>query len=126
MKIKYPAVIVAAIVHFILGGLWYSPILFGNKFIQLINWTPEHLKEVENQSHAKELVIAFIMSLILVYILAHKSREAAAASFDAFRKDEDWIAARKASDEQAGGSLTLATNGVVSVFMTPTDYSPTR
>ena len=71
MKIKYPAVIVAAIVHFILGGLWYSPILFGNKFIELINWTPEHLKEVQNQSHAKELVIAFIMSLILVYILAH-------------------------------------------------------
>ena len=71
MKIKYPAVIVAAIVHFILGGLWYSPILFGNKFIQLINWTPENLKEVENQSHAKELVIALIMSLILVYILAH-------------------------------------------------------
>jgi hypothetical protein len=62
----------------------------------------------------------------LVYILAHKSREAAAASFDAFRKDADWIAARKASEEKAGGSLTLATNGVVSVFMTPTDYSPTR
>ena len=27
MKIKYPAVIVATIVHFILGGLWYSPTL---------------------------------------------------------------------------------------------------
>jgi hypothetical protein len=71
MKIKYPAVIVATLVHFFLGGLWYSPLLFGNKFIQLINWTPEHLKEVENQSHAKELAIAFVMSLLLVYILAH-------------------------------------------------------
>lgn len=71
MKIKYPAVIVATLVHFILGGLWYSPLLFGNKFIQLINWTPEHLKEVENQSHLKDLAIAFVMSFILVYILAH-------------------------------------------------------
>jgi hypothetical protein len=71
MKIKYPAVIVATLVHFILGGLWYSPLLFGNKFLQLINWTPEHLREIENQSHAKELVIAFVMSLVLVYILAH-------------------------------------------------------
>lgn len=62
----------------------------------------------------------------LIYILAHKDREAAAASFAAFRKDPDWLAARKASEEKAGGSLTLATNGVTSIFMTPTDYSPTR
>jgi hypothetical protein len=71
MKIKYPAVIVATLVHFILGGLWYSPLLFRNKFIQLINWSPQKLQQVENASHAKELVTAFVMSLILVYILAH-------------------------------------------------------
>jgi hypothetical protein len=71
MKIKYPAVIVATLAHYILGGLWYSPLLFGNKFIQLINWTPERLRQVENESHAKELAIAFVMSLVLVYILAH-------------------------------------------------------
>ncbi|MEK7677922.1 MAG: NIPSNAP family protein [Verrucomicrobiota bacterium] len=58
----------------------------------------------------------------LIYILAHKSREAAAASFKAFGADPDWIAARKASEEKAGGSLT-APNGVKSVFMTATDYS---
>jgi hypothetical protein len=62
----------------------------------------------------------------LVYILVHKNREDAAASFDAFRKDPDWTAARKASEEKAGGSLTVATNGVRSVFMNPTDFSPTR
>ena len=71
MKIKYPAVIVATLVHYILGGLWYSPLLFGNKFIQLINWTPEQLRQVESQSHAKELALAFVLSLVLVYILAH-------------------------------------------------------
>ena len=71
MKIKYPAVIVATLVHFILGGLWYSPLLFANKFLQLVNWTPEQVRQMESQSHAKELVIAFVMSLVLVYILAH-------------------------------------------------------
>ncbi len=71
MKIKYPAVIVATLAHYILGGLWCSPLLFGNKFIQLINWTPEQLRQVESQSHAKELVLAFVMSLVLVYVLAH-------------------------------------------------------
>ncbi len=71
MKIKYVAVIVATLIHFILGGLWYSPLLFGNKFIQLINWSPAQLAEIESQSHTKELAIAFLTSLVLVYILAH-------------------------------------------------------
>jgi hypothetical protein len=59
----------------------------------------------------------------LVYILAHKSVDAAKASFEAFRKDPDWLAARKASEEQAGGSLTVK-DGVKSTFLRLTDYSP--
>lgn len=61
----------------------------------------------------------------LVYFLAHKSREAAKASFDAFRQDPDWTVARQASEQRAGGSLTTP-NGVVSEFLTATDYSPLR
>ena len=62
----------------------------------------------------------------LVYLLAHKSQDAAKASFDAFRKDPDWLAARKASEEKAGGSLTVAEGGVLSEFLVPTDYSPLK
>lgn len=63
----------------------------------------------------------------LIYLLAHDSVEAAAESFKAFRADPDWIAAKTASEEKAGGSLTIPQpEGVVSVFMKPTDYSPTR
>ena len=61
----------------------------------------------------------------LVYIIAHKSREEAKKSFEAFGKDPDWIAAKKTSEEKAGGPLT-APNGVQSVFMKATDYSPTK
>lgn len=59
----------------------------------------------------------------LIYILGHKSKEAAAASFKSFGADPDWVAARKASEEKAGGSLTVK-DGVKSVFMQATDYSP--
>lgn len=79
MKIKYPAVIVATLIHFLLGGLWYSPLLFANKFLQLINWSPEKVAAIESQSHTKELVIAFVTSLVLVYILAHFIQYAKAA-----------------------------------------------
>ena len=61
----------------------------------------------------------------LIYMLAHKSPESAAASFKAFRADPDWIAAKKASEEKAGGSLTVQ-DGVKSEFLVPTDYSPSK
>ncbi len=61
----------------------------------------------------------------LVYLLSHASVDAAKASFDAFRADPAWTAARNASEQKAGGSLT-APNGVESLFLLPTDYSPLR
>lgn len=61
----------------------------------------------------------------LLYLLAHKSRQAAKNSFASFLKDPKWITAKKASEENAGGSLT-ARGGVRSLFLNPTDYSPTR
>ena len=60
---------------------------------------------------------------MLVYLLGHDSVDAAKASFDSFRQDPDWVTARKASEEKAGGSLTEAKDGVLSEFLVPTDYS---
>ena len=59
----------------------------------------------------------------LIYVLMHDSREAAQKSWAAFRADPEWIKARDAS--QKDGSLT-APNGVQSVFMNPTDFSPIK
>jgi hypothetical protein len=61
----------------------------------------------------------------LIYLLMHPNREAAERGFEAFRADPEWLAARKASEDKAGGSLTLS-DGVVSIFLRPTDYSPTK
>jgi hypothetical protein len=54
----------------------------------------------------------------LVYILEHQSREAARASWAAFRTDPDWLKA-KAESEAAGPIVAK----VESVFLSPTDYS---
>jgi hypothetical protein len=62
----------------------------------------------------------------LVYLLAHKSEDAAKKSFDSFRQDADWVAAKKASEEKGGGSLTEPKGGVKSEFLKPTDYSPLK
>jgi len=57
----------------------------------------------------------------LVYLLSHKSQEAAKASFDAFRKDPEWIAARDASEKD--GKIV---SKVESQFLAPTEYSPQK
>jgi hypothetical protein len=59
----------------------------------------------------------------LVYMLAHKSRDAAKASFDAFRQDPDWVKAK--GDSEKNGPLTVQ-DGVKSEFLVPTDYSPMK
>jgi len=61
----------------------------------------------------------------LIYILAHKDRAAADASWKKFHDDPDWNAAKKASEEKAGGPLTVE-KGVKSTFMKAVDYSPTK
>jgi len=59
----------------------------------------------------------------LLYFLAHASAEAMTASFDAFRKDPEWVAARDASEKD--GKL-LIEKGVVSTVLDPTDFSPVK
>ena len=57
----------------------------------------------------------------LIYILAYPSREAAAASWKAFRDDPEWVKA-KAESEKDGPLVEK----VDSVFLNPTDYSPMK
>jgi hypothetical protein len=59
----------------------------------------------------------------LIYLLAHKSKEAGLKSFGEFRADPEWKSVLKASEEKAGGSLTVT---VESLYMTPTDFSPIK
>ena len=71
MKINYPAVVASAVAYWVLGALWYSPLLFARPFIALKGWTPEQLAAVEAQSHAGGVGLAFVTSLVLAYVLAH-------------------------------------------------------
>ena len=57
----------------------------------------------------------------LIYVLEHESRDAAQASWDAFRADPDWVEARAESERNG----RLAAN-VEAVFMQATDYSPIK
>ena len=57
----------------------------------------------------------------LIYIIAHKSREAAKASWSAFGADPEWK--KVSAESQVNGRIV---EKVVSVFMDPADYSPIK
>jgi hypothetical protein len=57
----------------------------------------------------------------LVYLIAHESREQADKNWAAFRKDPEWQAAAKKSEEN-GKLVEKAT----AEFFVPTDYSPIK
>ena len=56
---------------------------------------------------------------LLVYMLAHASREAADANWKAFREDREWIAVKEKSE--ANGKLV---DKIESTFLAMTDFSP--
>lgn len=57
----------------------------------------------------------------LVYFLAHKSEDAAKASFDSFRIDPEWIKARDKSE--ADGAIV---DNIQSIFFKPLPFSPMK
>jgi len=64
-------------------------------------------------------------SRTLIYILSHPSKEAGLKSFETFRADPEWIAAKAASE--TNGALTLPQpEGVKSMYLRATDFSPIR
>ena len=71
MKINYAAVVVSALIYWVLGGLWYSPLLFGGKFIEIMRWSPEQVARIQAEGAGAQLALAFVGSLVTAYILAH-------------------------------------------------------
>ena len=70
--VNYLAVLVAAIVIFALGGLWYSPVLFVKRWIALQGKTEEQMKAEAASANMPLLYIsAFVTALITSLVMAH-------------------------------------------------------
>ena len=77
VQINYLAVLVSAVVYYILGALWYSNILFGKPWLKLIGIPVEEL----TKGAGKAYIISFIGSLVMAYILAFIIHFAHAVNF---------------------------------------------
>ena len=66
-QINYLAVITAAVSAFLLGGLWYSPALFGKRWMALCGMTEERAAQA---NQAKVFGVAFAWSLLGALVFA--------------------------------------------------------
>ncbi|MGE0226675.1 MAG: DUF1761 domain-containing protein [Acetobacteraceae bacterium] len=64
------AVLVAVVVKFAIGAVWYAPPVFGTRWQELIGQTPERMKE----RMGRAMVTDLLMSLVTAVVLAHALR----------------------------------------------------
>jgi len=66
-SINYLAVLAAAVSTFVLGGLWYSPLLFGKAWMRANNFNDA---EVQTFSKARMFGWSIVSSLVMAMNLA--------------------------------------------------------
>lgn len=63
VAVNWLAVLVAGIIHFAIGMLWYSPVMFAKTWMELAG-----VKEMK--ASAKDMVLSLLGSLVVAYVLA--------------------------------------------------------
>ena len=66
-EVNWIAIVVAAVASFLLGGLWYSPVLFARAWQREAGITDEQLK---NANMGKIFGLAFVLCLLAAWMFA--------------------------------------------------------
>lgn len=69
LTVRYRAVIAAAVLSFVMGGLWYSPILFGGTWMALRGMGADAMAAMGPSPGS--LVAEFLRGLVVACVLAH-------------------------------------------------------
>lgn len=66
---NYIAIIAAALASMAIGGVWYSPMLFGKQWIQLMGYGKKE-EEKMKQDATKAYALSAISSIIIAYVMS--------------------------------------------------------
>jgi hypothetical protein len=67
--VNWPAVLCAAVAKFAIGGVWYSPPVFGPRWGAIVGVTPDAFKARMVQSMVTDLVASFVLAWVLANVL---------------------------------------------------------
>ncbi len=82
MTFNYLAILTATVSSFMLGGLWYSPVMFGRAWMKEMGFTEEALKAKGDVGRI--MGVSFLLELIMAVNLAAFIGPKVSLSFGAF------------------------------------------
>jgi len=71
MVLNYIAILVASVVSFLVGMVWYSPLLFGKVWIKLIGISKEDMEKSMKKGMATSMLLGFVTLLVMSYVLRY-------------------------------------------------------
>jgi len=74
VHINYLAVLVSAVLAFAIGGLWYSPFLFANQWVNAHGFTEERVNEMQkgaSKAYSISLVCQVLTALAMAVIAGY-------------------------------------------------------
>ena len=72
INVNYLAVLVAAVVSFVIGWVWHSPILFGKAWMKLSNMDKKKIEAHKKSGKmGPSLFFQFVATLVTGYVLAY-------------------------------------------------------
>jgi len=71
--VNYVAVLAAALSSFLIGGVWYSPVLFANAWMREAGIPEERLHENMSKVFGGSFVLSFVIAMNLAFFLGHNA-----------------------------------------------------
>lgn len=68
-QINYIAVLVAAILYFAIGALWYSPVLFSKPWMESIGMTQEDMQGTSPLIYVAPLAFYLLAALVMAFLI---------------------------------------------------------
>ena len=64
------AVLVAALLTFLLGAFWYSPVLFAKQWMAAQGYAPEKLDAMKRRGATRAYVVSVVCYVVMAYVVA--------------------------------------------------------
>jgi hypothetical protein len=64
------AVLVAALLTFVLGAFWYSPVLFAKQWMAAQGYTPERLAAMKQRGVTRAYVVSALCYVVMAYVVS--------------------------------------------------------
>src|SRR5438128_11151428 len=69
-NVNIVAILVAALLTFVLGAFWYSPVLFARQWMQAQGYKPEKVEEMKKKGMTRAYAVSMLCYVVTAYVVA--------------------------------------------------------